>query len=65
MSFRFFRRNHKPMNFKGIADRSTVVHSAEAAWPLRGPGPTVEENIEAIQFARRIRAQVQAQQQQD
>jgi hypothetical protein len=63
MSFRFFRRS-KPIFYKGIADDSMVLPSAEAAWPLRGPGPTVEQNLEFIEFAHRVRAQARAQQEQ-
>jgi hypothetical protein len=52
MSIRFFRRSKSP-EFKGIRERSTVVRSAEAAWPFRGPGRTVEENLEALERVRR------------
>jgi hypothetical protein len=51
MSLRFFRRKKEP-NFKGIRARSTVVPSAEAAWPFRGSGRTVEENLEALERIR-------------
>jgi hypothetical protein len=53
MSFRFFRK--KPMDLKDIDKRVTVVHSAEAAWPFRGPGRTLQENLEAAARIRRHR----------
>ena len=58
MTFRLFRR-HKPQDFKGIRARSTVVRSAEAAWPLRGGGRTVQENLEGIERMRRYREAAQ------
>jgi hypothetical protein len=53
MSFRFFRK--RPMDFKDIDKRATLVRSAEAAWPFRGPGRTLQENLEAAERIRRYR----------
>jgi hypothetical protein len=54
MSIRFFRRR-KPEDLKDVLARATVVRSAEAAWPFRGPGRTLAENLEAAERIRRHR----------
>jgi hypothetical protein len=54
MSIRFFRRR-RPDDLKDVLARATVVRSAEAAWPFRGPGRTLQENLEALERTRRHR----------
>jgi hypothetical protein len=57
MSIRFFRRR-KPEDLREVLARATVVRSAEAAWPFRGPGRTLQENLEAAERIKRHRAMV-------
>jgi hypothetical protein len=64
MSFRFFHRKKRPYGWVD-PDKATILGSAELAWPFRGPGRTVEENVAAIRRTRLLREQVRQQQESD
>lgn len=57
MRFSFITRKARDeSDLARIRRRATRVGSAEAAWPLRGGGRTVEENRAALERIRRLRA---------
>jgi hypothetical protein len=65
MTFRLFPPTKEPKSYKGIRARSSVLPSAEAAWPFRGPGRTAQENIEAIERMERYLREADARAQTD
>lgn len=60
MSFRFFNRKKRPYGWVD-PDKATILGSAEAAWPFRGPGRTAEQNLEGLRRVRRVREQLRQQ----
>jgi hypothetical protein len=61
MSFRFFQRKKRPYGWVD-PNKATILPSAEAAWPIRGPGRTVEENLEGLRRMSRLHESVRRQQ---